>query len=103
MKRQKRRKKYTRSCEQPRVGEPTAPTETYKPRATEPQRSKKPHAGSLQAQRRMKRLSLAERNRKTAALLRKWMADESGYDEEVWPALEQELKDSAVRFREDFE
>jgi hypothetical protein len=103
MKRQKRRKKYARSCEQPRVAEPAAPAETYKPRATEPQRSKEPGADSSRAQRRMKRLSLAERNRKAAALLRKWMADESGYDEEIWPALEQELKDSAVRFRTDFE
>jgi hypothetical protein len=51
----------------------------------------------------VKRLSLAERNRKAAALLRKWMADESGYDEEIWATLERELKDSAVRFRENFE
>ena len=42
-----------------------------------------------------------ERSRKAAALLREWMVDESGYDEEVWPALEQTLKEDPVRFRED--
>lgn len=42
------------------------------------------------------------RNRKAAALIRSWMEDESGYDEEVWPALEQALKEDPIRFREDF-
>jgi hypothetical protein len=37
------------------------------------------------------------RYKRAASLLEKWMADESGYDETIWPALEQELKDSAVR------
>jgi hypothetical protein len=40
------------------------------------------------------------RHQKAAALLRKWMAQADGYDERTWPALEQELKDSAVRCRE---
>jgi hypothetical protein len=40
------------------------------------------------------------RYKKAAALLRKWMAEEDGYDETTWPALEQELKDSAMRCRE---
>jgi hypothetical protein len=43
-----------------------------------------------------------ERNRKAAALLREWMADDSGYDEEMWPVLEQALKEDPIRFREDF-
>ena len=43
-----------------------------------------------------------ERSFKAAALLRKWMADDSGYDEDVWPALEQALKEDPIRFREDF-
>ena len=43
-----------------------------------------------------------ERNRRAAALLREWMADDSGYDEEMWPVLEQALKEDPVRFREDF-
>jgi hypothetical protein len=43
-----------------------------------------------------------ERNLKAAALLREWMADDSGYDEEVWPVLEQALKEDPIRFREDF-
>jgi len=42
-----------------------------------------------------------ERNRKAAALLREWMADDSGYDEEMWPVLEQALKEDPIRFRED--
>jgi hypothetical protein len=42
-----------------------------------------------------------ERNRKAAVLLREWMADDSGYDEEMWPALEQALKEDPIRFRED--
>jgi len=42
-----------------------------------------------------------ERNRKAAVLLREWMADDSGSDEEVWPALEQALKEDPIRFRED--
>ena len=37
------------------------------------------------------------RNQEAAALLREWMADESGYDEEVWPALEQALKEDPIR------
>jgi hypothetical protein len=102
MKRQKQRKKYARPCEQPRVAEPTAPAETYKPRATEPQGSKKAGADSLPARGRVKRLSLAERNRKAAALLREWMADESGYDEMIGPLLEEELGKDPIRFREQF-
>ena len=42
-----------------------------------------------------------ERNRKAAALLRQWMADDSRYDEEMWPVLEQALKEDPIRFRED--
>ena len=43
-----------------------------------------------------------KRSRQAAALLRKWMADDSGYDEEVWPAVEQVLKEDPIRFRESF-
>jgi hypothetical protein len=32
-----------------------------------------------------------EQNRKAAALLLEWMEDDSGYDAEVWPALERAL------------
>jgi hypothetical protein len=42
-----------------------------------------------------------ERNRRAAALIRSWMDDNTGYDEEVWPALEQALKEDPIRFRED--
>lgn len=40
------------------------------------------------------------RYQKAAALLRKWMAETNDYDETTWPALEQELKDSAMRCQE---
>lgn len=43
-----------------------------------------------------------ERNRRAATLIRSWMDDDTGYDEEVWPALEQALKEDPIRFREDF-
>jgi hypothetical protein len=43
------------------------------------------------------------RYRKAAALLRKWLAEPEGYDERTWPALEEELKDSALRCRENDE
>ena len=51
---------------------------------------------------RAKQLSRAERNRRAAALLREWMADESGYDEMIGPLLEDELKQDPIRFREQF-
>jgi hypothetical protein len=40
------------------------------------------------------------RYRKAAELLDKWMADDTGYDERTWLALEEELKDSAARCRD---
>jgi hypothetical protein len=40
------------------------------------------------------------RYKKAAALIRKWMAEEDDYDETVWPALEQELKEGGLRCRE---
>jgi hypothetical protein len=48
------------------------------------------------------RLTRAQRYRKAAALLREWMADDSGYDEEVGALLEEELKKDPIRFREEF-
>jgi hypothetical protein len=46
-------------------------------------------------------VSNAERRHRMAALLlEKWMLEEDGYDERVWPILEQELKDSALRCRD---
>jgi len=31
------------------------------------------------------------------------MADDSGYDERIWPLLEEELKKDPIRFAEEFE
>lgn len=42
------------------------------------------------------------RNRAAAALLRKWMAEDSSYDEAVGAALEA-MGESRVRFRENFD
>lgn len=33
-----------------------------------------------------------ERQRQAGALVRAWMQEEDGYDAEVWPLLEQELR-----------
>ena len=38
-----------------------------------------------------------ERNRETAALLRSWMESDGQYEEEVWPLIEEELKNSRMR------
>lgn len=35
--------------------------------------------------------SIRERNRQTLALLEEWAADESGYDEAVWPEIKAAL------------
>lgn len=43
-----------------------------------------------------------ERNRKAAALIRSWMDEDSGYDEEVGAALEA-MGEWPVRFRENFD
>jgi hypothetical protein len=40
------------------------------------------------------------RHRTAAALLEKWMLEDDGYDERVWPILEDELRDGALRCRE---
>jgi excisionase family DNA binding protein len=38
----------------------------------------------------------AERNEAARRLLAEWMADESGYDERVWPIVEKLLKENPV-------
>lgn len=48
---------------------------------------------------------IRERNQKAEALIREWLADESGYDEATWPELEAALKQSrqAVGARSPFD
>jgi excisionase family DNA binding protein len=41
-----------------------------------------------------------ERNQAARRLLAEWLADESGYDEEVWPAVERLLEENPVSFGE---
>ena len=98
MKRQRAQKRYPNPAvtKEPMVAEPGSPAETAIRRTSKP-------PGRRGAPARSKRLSRSERYRKAAALLREWMADDSGYDEEIWPALERELKDVGIRLREDFE
>jgi hypothetical protein len=35
-----------------------------------------------------------------ASLLEKWLVEEDGYDDRVWPVLEEELKDVALKCRD---
>lgn len=41
-----------------------------------------------------------DRNRQAAALLRQWMAQDDGYDDEIWPFVEEEMKNIRMRCRE---
>jgi len=45
--------------------------------------AEKSHAGLLEDRR--------DRYRQAAALLRQWREDDSGYDEKIWPLLEEEF------------
>lgn len=40
-----------------------------------------------------------ERYRKVAELLREWMGADDGYDDEIWPLIEEELRDPGIRCR----
>jgi hypothetical protein len=40
---------------------------------------------------------LQERSRQAAELLRKWMSADDGYDEQIWPLVEEELTSSRTR------
>jgi hypothetical protein len=42
----------------------------------------------------------ASENDPVLRLLREWLADDSGYDEEVWPELDQALKRSRLHLGE---
>lgn len=48
--------------------------------------------------------SAAQRVRNQAAirLLRKWMADETGYDERVWPIVKKSIEDNRGSYRKRF-
>jgi excisionase family DNA binding protein len=45
-------------------------------------------------------LDQAERNQAARHLLAEWMADESGYDEQVWPTVERLIEENPVSFGE---
>ena len=42
------------------------------------------------------------RTRKLAKLLDKWLADESGYDERVWPVVKKAIEDNRPSYRKRF-
>jgi len=44
--------------------------------------------------------SRRERYERLAKLLQTWKGDESGYDDEVWPLVEEELQELRIRLRE---
>jgi hypothetical protein len=106
MKRRKSGKRDSGGKSRPpsRVAEPAPPSlgESV-PRATGGRRALKAgaHAAVPSPKARPSR-PRAQRYRKAAALLREWMADESGYDEEVGALLEEELKKDPIQFAEEF-
>jgi hypothetical protein len=42
------------------------------------------------------------KNQAALRLLRKWMADESGYDERVWPRLKEAIEENRLSARRRF-
>lgn len=42
----------------------------------------------------------ADRYRQAAALLRQWMAEDDGYDDAIWPLVNEELEGLRMRCRE---
>ena len=43
------------------------------------------------------------RNKAAIALLDKWLADESGYDERVWPRLKKAIEENRLSSRKRFD
>ena len=43
------------------------------------------------------------KNAEAIALLRKWLADESGYDETVWPEIERAIEENRSSYRTRFD
>ena len=42
------------------------------------------------------------KNRAAVRLLRKWMADESGYDEKTWPIVKKAIEENRLSHRKRF-
>jgi hypothetical protein len=112
MKQQRKRSHYPQAATSapPLVAEPVSPSESYTSPAPKTRRSRRAvprqtraGAGAGRAPQPKRPMSRAERYRKAAALLREWMADDSGYDERIGALLEGELKKDPIRFREEFE
>jgi hypothetical protein len=57
-------------------------------------KSVKPLMGDLAIQRK--------KNQKALALLREWLADESGYDERTWPILKKAIEENRLSSRKRF-
>lgn len=59
-----------------------------------------PRTGGFQRQRGIP--SRRERHAAVIALLDKWLADESGYDENTWPRLKEQIEESRTSTRKRF-
>lgn len=59
-----------------------------------------PRTGGFQRQRGIP--SRRERHAAVIALLDKWLADESGYDENTWPGLKEQIEESRTSTRRRF-
>ena len=44
-----------------------------------------------------------ERNQPAISLLNEWLADDSGYDEKVWPAAKRAIAENALSSRKRFD
>lgn len=102
MKKTTKRKKTPTKTKRPRARryrqtpQPLARVAEPEPAAATPRLTTPAEWEAMSAEERL------ERNRQAAALIRSWMEDDTGYDEEVGAALEA-MGECPVRFREDFE
>jgi len=71
------------------------------PKTEELHRKKVAPGPHRRANKPRKTMSLRERNQGLIRLLNKWMADESGYDEETWPDLKKALQANRSRHARD--
>jgi hypothetical protein len=69
-------------------------TAAKEPSAVPKKSSESPTAAEIAAQR--------QKNEAARRLLQEWLADESGYDEEIWPKVKQLIEDNRLSPRKRF-